>query len=75
MYFAFGYDGSLGERDFVHSSGIHRFTSGAPLLTDFELEPRWFDHDLVRFWPPMLTNEQVADTGHGPPDGRAKVIE
>lgn len=48
-----------------------------PMLFDFELEPLWFAHDLVKLQLPVYDpdGDWAADTGMGLPDGRAKVIE
>lgn len=68
-------DGGLLEVDFVHVTGLHRFVVGDALLVDFELEPRWFDHNLTKLRLPFLSSRGIPDTGDGLPDGRAKVIE
>lgn len=68
-------DGTVCEVDFVHQTGNHRFVVNQPMLVDFELEPRWFDHNLTKLRLPLPPAGHYADTGDGPPDGRAKVIE
>lgn len=68
-------DGTVCEVDFIHATGAHRFVVNEPMLVDFELEPRWFDHTLTRLQVPALSSRGIPDTGDGLPDGRAKVIE
>lgn len=75
LFLVFDLGGYLGEVDFVHETGNHRIKVGHVPLVNFELEPRWFDHDLTQLRRPLPPGQGIPDTGDGPPDGRAKVIE